>query len=334
MNLRPPDPPDAARSSARESAAGASAAAGPPGAPPPTPKGRHLSASALAILLMLAAGALVAVTSLLAKALGGSPGVEGASSGLSPFQVSAGRFVFALLTLGIVFAVAPPLRPTLKGARWRWHLMRSVCGWLGVTSMFAAVAQMPVAEATAISFLSPLVAMALAVGMLGERIGLRKVLAAGCAVAGAVLILRPGSEAFQIAGLFALAAALFMGLETIFIKRLSDTEPTLRVLLINNLIGATLSAGVAALVWTAPTPVQWALLVAIGVVMVSAQVMFIQSMKRGDASFVAPAFYSVLLFASLYDYAIYGVVPNLTGTLGGLLILAGALILAAQRTPR
>lgn len=194
--------------------------------------------------------------------------------------------------------------------------------------MFAAVARMPVAEATAISFLSPLVAMGLSVLMLGERLAARKLFAAGLAVLGALLILRPGSEAFQPAGAFALAAAAFMGLETIFIKRLSDSEPALRVLVINNAIGACVSILVAAFVWSAPTTSQWALLVALGLVMVAGQALFIQAMKRGEASFVMPAFYSVLVFASIYDFAVYGVSPSGLAVAGSLLIVSGALVLA------
>lgn len=112
---------------------------------------------------MFTAGAFVAGTSLLAKALG-LPG--GTGPGLDPFQISAGRFVFGLATLLLFLSAVPAHRPKIGGAKWRWHLMRSVCGWLGVTLMFAAVARMPVAEATAISFLSPLVAMGLAIPML------------------------------------------------------------------------------------------------------------------------------------------------------------------------
>lgn len=284
--------------------------------------------SSAAIALMFAAGALIAVTSLLAKALGLS---GDASQGLNPFQVSAGRFVFALAALAVFLSLFPSARPTFTGANWAWHLQRSICGWLGVTSMFAAVARMPVAEATAISFLSPLVAMALSVLLLGERMRLRKLIAACLAVVGALLVLRPGSDAFQAAGLFALAAAAFMGLETIFIKRLSDTEPAARVLLINNTFGAGVSLVVALFVWKPMDAFQWALLVGIGLFMVAGQAVFIQAMKRGEASFVVPAFYSVLLFAALYDFAVFGVVPSGLAIAGAALIILGAVVLALQR---
>ncbi len=276
---------------------------------------------------MFAAGALVAGTSLFAKVLG-LP--DGASAGLNPFQISAGRFVFGLATLLLFVGAVPKARPRFGGAKWQWHLMRVICGWLGVTAMFAAVSRMPIAEATAISFLSPLVAMALAIPMLGERVGARKIIAAALAVAGAALILRPGSDAFQVAGLLALAAAGFMGLETIFIKRLADTEPALRILIINNTIGACISLSAASLVWVWPSGLQWVFLAAIGAVMVSAQVFYMQALRRGDASFVMPAFYSVLIFAAVYDFAAFAVLPSWIAIAGAALIVSGAIVLVAR----
>lgn len=286
-----------------------------------------MPATTQAVTLMIAASLLVAATSLIAKRLGLE---TGSGPGLNPLQVSAGRFVFALCAIVLFLYAAPKSRPSLSGARWRLHLLRSLCGWLGVTCMFAAVARMPIAEATAISFLNPLITMGLAVLMLGERVTMRKYIAAGLAIAGALLILRPGTDAFQPAGLLALSAALFMGFEAIFIKRLSDTEPALRVLLINNSIGAAVSLTAALFVWTWPDAGQWALLAALGVVMVSAQSFFIQSMKRGEASVVMPAFYTVLVFAALYDFILYDVLPSTAAVIGAALIVTGAVALAVR----
>ena len=290
------------------------------------PPGKHDNARAIAC--MVGAGALVAATSVLAKALG--TGGDG-TGGLSPFQISAGRFAFAFLALCVVLSIVPAARPSFSGARWTWHLLRSLCGWLGITSMFAAVGRMPLADATAISFLSPLVTMVLAAFWLGERVGPRKVLAAALAIVGATLVLRPGSDAFQAAGLLALLAAMFMGLETIFIKRLSDAEPALRILVINNAIGAALSLVAASVFWIWPTGLQWLLLAALGAIMVSGQAFFIPSMKRGEASFVIPAFYTVLIFAAAYDFMLYRVVPTPPAILGAALIVSGAFVLAMRR---
>lgn len=286
-----------------------------------TAQARAVPRPILGAALMIASCALIAATTLMAKALG--RGVDG--SALHPLQVSAGRFCFAFLAL---LPIVAWLRPGFRGARWAIHLGRSLCGWAGISCLFAAAALMPLADATALSFLSPLITMLLAIPLLGERVGPWRWGAAGIALCGALILIRPGSDAFQAAALIALAAAVFLGLEAILIKRLSDGEPPIRILTINNAIGATVSLAAASLVWVAPTSQQWAVLALLGVTMLSAQTFFIQSMKQGDASSVMPFFYATLVFAAVYDFIVFGDLPTFAGVIGAGLIVGGALLLA------
>lgn len=282
-----------------------------------------------AISFMIGAGCLIAVTSIIAKSLGVDTADQVA---LNPLQVSAGRFCFAFLCLVFFVSVRKQPTPLLTNANWKLHLGRSLFGWLGVTTMFTAVAQMPVGEAVAISFLSPIVTMGLAVVLLGEYIGFSKLVSVCVALVGALLILKPGTDAFQTAGLWALASAGLMGLEAIFIKKLSDTEPAIRVLFLNNAIGACVSLAAASVVWVWPDSTQWVLLVTLGTIMVCGQTLFIQSMKRGEASLVMPAFYSVLIFATIFDLLLYEVLPDWFAISGMLLIVLSALILGKNKT--
>ncbi|WP_366654858.1 DMT family transporter [Fodinicurvata sp. EGI_FJ10296] len=285
-----------------------------------------------AVLLMVAASACIAATTLIAKTLGDA-GVQAgvAAEALHPVQVSAGRFVFAFLALVPLLVV---YRPGLRGAAWPIHIGRSVAGWSGVSCMFAAAAMMPLAEATAISFLSPVVTVLLAIPLLRERVGIWRIGAVITAMIGALVLIQPGTAAFQVAALLALAAAGFLGLEAIFVKKLTGGEPPLRILAINNAIGSGLAIAAASFFWVAPSPTQWLLLGAIGVIMVVAQALFIQAMRRGDASFVIPFFYATLIFAALYDMGVFGVIPSRTGMAGAALIVAGALVLAwRERRP-
>ena len=277
---------------------------------------------------MLAAAALVAGTSLVAKGLGGPW-----AGPLHPLQVTAGRFLFALAALLALVAALPARRPSLAGTPWGLHARRVACGAGGVTLLFAAAARMPLAEATALSFLSPLVTMALAVPLLGDRIGARQALAAGLSVAGAAILLRPGAEAVRPAALLALGSAALLGLEAVFIKRLADREPPVRMLLVSNAMGCALILPAAALVWTPPGPAGWSLLAAVGILMVLGQACFIQAMRRARASSVVPAFYASLVFAAAYDAAAFGTVPSAAALIGAGLILAGALVLATAGTP-
>lgn len=274
-----------------------------------------------AAAVMVAATAFIAGTTLLAKAIG--TGTLGPP--LHPFQISFGRFFFAWLVIVAVFAA---LRPPVPRPHYRLHLARTLCGWGGVSLMFAAVAYMPLSDATALSFLSPVVTMLLAIPLLAERVGPWRWLAAAIAMVGAVILLRPGAGVVQLAGLLALAAAVVMGLESIFIKQLTRLEDSLPLLFVNNTMGFVIAAAVAAFFWTPPTPGQWAALAGIGALMIAGQSCFLLALRLADASFVAPVFYLTLAFAAFYDFWIFGVRPDAVSVLGAGVLVAGALLLA------
>ncbi|MGR3662579.1 MAG: DMT family transporter [Paracoccaceae bacterium] len=275
----------------------------------------------LAALLILCATAFIAGTTLLAKALG----TDTLGPPLHALQISHGRFLFALL---VFLAAATVLHPTIRKPNLKRHFARTLFGWSGVTMMFAAASRIPLGDATAISFLNPVFAMILAIPLLGERVGPVRWAAAGIAFIGALVLLRPGVDSFQPAALLALAAAMLMGLEIIFIKRLASTEPPFQILLINNTIGLGIASLAVIPVWQMPTPVQWAALAGIGVMMATAQTFFINAMARADASFVVPFSYATLIFATLYDFIFFDVVPLKTSILGATIIISGALLLA------
>ena len=143
-----------------------------------------------------------------------------------------------------------------------------------------------------------------------------------------MILIRPGADAVQIGALLALGAALMLGLEITFIKRLSGAEGTLQILLINNSIGLCIATAAVIWVWQAPTPQQWAALAALGLLMACAQACFVNAMRRADASFVTPFSYLTLVFAATYDFAVFGVTPTALSLLGAAVIIAGAALLA------
>ncbi|MEM8776314.1 MAG: DMT family transporter [Pseudomonadota bacterium] len=282
---------------------------------------KHPQNPPLAAGLTLAASALVALTMLLAKALG----TDVLGPALHPLQVSHGRFLFALLTIAGFAAIYRPhwTKPNLK-----IHFTRSACGWGGVSLMFAAATFIPLSDATAISFLNPVFGMFLAVLVLGEQVGFIRFLAAFVALLGALILARPGSGALELGALLALASALLFGAEIIAIKLLSSQEHPVQILLINNTIGVVIATISVSFVWQPPTASQWLGLIAIGAVMVCAQACFVNAMSRADASFVAPFFFAALVFATFYDAVAFQVLPDTTSFIGAGVIIAGAGLLA------
>ena len=275
---------------------------------------------ALAALLIFAASALMAGTTLLAKALG----TETLGPALHPMQISHGRFLFAFLA--ILGAVAV-LRPRLSRPHWGLHIGRTSFGWTGITLMFASVAYIPISDATAISFLNPVFAMVLAIPLLKEGVGPWRWFAAAVALVGALILLRPTPDSFQPAALLALTAAVVIGMELIFIKKLSGREIPLQILLVNNSMGLVIATVAVSFVFQMPTPQQWAALAGIGLLMACAQACFVNGMARADASFVAPISYATLVFAAFYDFAVFEVIPDAVSLTGSTIIIVGALIL-------
>ncbi len=279
----------------------------------------------LAAALIIIASIFLAATSLLAKALG----TEALGPPLHPMQISQGRFLFAFV---VISTAVVTLQFKLQRPQWRLHLGRTSCGWLGITLMFASVAHIPLADATAITFLNPVFAMLLAIPLLGEQVGRWRWGAAAVALLGAMILLRPTPASFQPAALLALSAAAIIGLELIFIKKLAGRERPLQVLWFNNALGMVIASMAVLPVWQMPSLLQWGALVSLGVLMACAQACFVNGMARADASFVAPFSYATLIFATLYDFLGFGAVPDYVTLTGACVILSSAAVLAWRET--
>ena len=271
------------------------------------------------ILIMLLACSMFAASTMFAKLAGPS------GAGLHPLQVSAGRFLFALLPIAVMAAVAGT---RMKTALWTHHVARTVFGWLGVSSMFAAAAVLSLSAATALSFLFPVIGMVLAILFLGERAGAWRWGAAMVSVLGALLVTNPGAEAIRPAALLGLASACFIGCETLFTKRLAMAEPVLRTMLYNSGLGTLIGGTAAAFVWQMPSAEGWGLLAAVGLSMATGQVLYIFALRRAAASHLLPLFYTTLLFATLYDWVLFAYLPGWVAALGMAMIAAGAAVIA------
>jgi drug/metabolite transporter (DMT)-like permease len=93
-------------------------------------------------------------------------------------------------------------------------------------------------------------------------------------------------------------------------------------------MGCVLALAVASFVWIWPTPAQWLLMASLGGTMAVAQLFFLKSMKAAAASFVTPFMYSTLIFATFFDFIVFGEWPASLSLLGGIIVVAGAILLA------
>lgn len=274
-----------------------------------------------AVGLTLLACAFFAVANALARAAQ----IEGP---VPPQQVTAFRYAFGFLTLLplILRARVPVFRTAVP-----WlHALRVAFGVGGVLCMFAALARLPLADVTAIAWANPLVAMALAAVVLGERVSRARWLWAGLGFAGVLAMVRPSGAAFEPAALLALGAALCVGAEITAIRALATRDPALTALAIANAGGALAGGLLAAPVFVWPAPQQAAMMAGIGVSMVVGQLLFMEAIRLRETVFIAPFSYATLVFAFLIGMAAFGEIPDPWVWLGAAAIAASGVAVTVQ----
>ena len=271
----------------------------------------------IAAVLTMFASAFAAGATLLAKSLG----TDVLGTPIHALQIAHGRFLFALI---FIFCHVALFRPQFSRVNLSLHATRSGLGWAGISFMFAAAAFIPLADATAISFMNPLFAMILAIPLLGERVGPIRWSAVFIALSGAIVLSRIWQGSFELGAFLALGSAIMFGAEVTLIKMLSRREKPLQILFFNNLFGVLIASVAVVYFWQWPNASQWGALAGVGLLILAAQICFVNALIRADASFVTPFFFSALVFATLYDAVFFSVIPQTVSIIGTGLIIAGA----------
>lgn len=213
--------------------------------------------------------------------------------------------------------------------------LRSMC--LVVASLFLGLAlhRMPVAETTAIMFLGPLLVVAVAGPLLGEKAGLWGVAAALGGFAGVLLIVRPGSGLDGLGVVFLAINVVANVAYAILSRLLAPTESAITLLFYTALAG-TIAFG-ATLPWTLgtvmPSMLQGALLVGLGVAGGLGHFAYTAAFRHAPASFLAPVNYLQLVWAGLLGWLVFDHVPDLV-TIAGMAIVTASGVSVALRATR
>ncbi len=265
----------------------------------------------LGILLALAAMLLLSLMDLLAKYLGQS---------LPVAQIVWARYFFQCI---IMLAVFWPRRGLglIRTSRPGLQLFRSLLLVLCTVIFFTAIRYMSLADAVAISFVSPLMVTALSVPLLGEVVGRRRWSAVAIGFVGAMIIVRPGMGVMHWAAWLLLGLALAYALYQITTRMLSRTDDPMATLFISALVGAVLASLVVPFYWQTPENIGiWLLLVLMGVTGGVGHYVLIRSFEYAPVAVLAPLSYTALLWNTLFGYLVFGDLPD-RWTLGGAAIL-------------
>ncbi len=216
----------------------------------------------------------------------------------------------------------------------RMQLVRSLCLVLATMCFFGALRFLPLAEASAITFLAPMFAIVLSMPVLGERPTRARWLASIAGFTGILILVRPGSAVFHPATGLLVLAAISNSLYMLLTRRLPNDTPY-TTLFYSALVGTVaLSFALPLVDMPSTATVRDALfLVLLGLLAGVGHWMLIRAFLMAPASMLAPFTYLQMIWATLYGYLIFGQLPDGLSAVGMAVIVAGgvALVLHERR---
>jgi len=283
----------------------------------------RLSSSTRGILWMVLATVVLASTNVYAKIL---------TADYPVMQLVWARYIFHMAMVAVV------LRAGLGGAFRTGHvktqLSRSVLLAVATALYFGGLYFIQIAEASATTFITPVIVTALAVPLLGERVGLRRWIGVGVGCAGALIIIRPGLGMMHIAILLPFGTALCHALYQIATRRVADTDSALTSLVYTGIVGAVLSSAIVPFYWVAPDGVGWLLMILVGVSAGAGHFFLIKAYKVAEAPAVAPFFYMHFVWTTFFGLVVFGEIPDVWTFAGAGVIAASGLYIYHRENMR
>lgn len=234
---------------------------------------------------------------------------------------------FCAVPLLVGWAAASPAG--LAGLRtqriWK-HVTRSAIGLTGMFFTFGAVILLPLAEATTLSFTAPIFATILGALFLKEPTGWHRWSAVILGFVGVVIVAQPGGADVSLWGAFVgLTAAMMIALVAIQLRSLGRTEAPITTVFYFSLLSVPPLALLYAFFWQGHDAFTWGLLVSIGLIGGFGQVAFSAALRYAPVSTVMPMDYTGLLWATLYGWLLFDILPPPATWVGAPLIIASGL---------
>lgn len=266
--------------------------------------------------------------------------IKAASDVVPAGQAVFFRSAFAIPVILVWLAMRHELRTGLKAQNLMGHVWRGLAGTMAMGFGFAALAYLPLPEATALSYAAPLLTVVFAAMFLGEDVRAFRMTAVMIGLVGVMIVLAPSmtlgagamNDAAALGAMFALTGAVFGALAAVFIRKMVAVETTSSIVFYFSLTSTVLSLATIPYGWVWPGWGLTALLILAGLLGGTAQIFMTQAFREADASLIAPFDYASMLFALIIGYVVFSEVPTATMLAGAALIIAsGCLIIWRER---
>lgn len=246
-------------------------------------------------------------------------------------RVVVRNLVTLVITLVIVLRGS---RPLLGQRRNRPFLLaRSVLGIGGVICYFYAIDHLLLADAAMLAKLSPFFVAIFAAVFLGEHLDRRLAAALVLGFAGGLMVIKPELDLHVVPALVGAASAVFAGGAYVLLRFLRDREAPETIVFVFSLVTVVGLVPVVLPTFEPPEPTQWLWLLGLGVSAAVGQLALTAAYRHAPAGRVSLISYTTIVFAALFGWLFWAEVPDLLSLAGGVLILAGAVVAFARRSP-
>ncbi|MEZ0168073.1 DMT family transporter [Microvirga sp. TS319] len=271
------------------------------------------------IFLCLLAMAFFSTSDILAKML---------SVTLHPLQIAWFRYMVAIIA-------AAPLLTAFRGRiRSQHHSVQLVRGAAMLSStlfLIAALRLLPVAEATALVFVSPLIITTLSVLLLREVVSPLRWLIVLLGFLGVLIIIRPGNEGFAWTAFLPLCSSLCWALGVIYTRKVVAVDTPLTTLVYSAVTGFVAISALVPFNFISPTMDQLLLGTAMGLLWVAAHICITLAYSSAPASQLAPYSFTQIIWAALLGYLVFSHTPDALAILGcGVIIASGMLSISTR----
>ncbi|MBX9702377.1 MAG: DMT family transporter [Acetobacteraceae bacterium] len=245
-------------------------------------------------------------------------------------QIMWARFLFGFLLVVVAVRLSAghlPWRSRAPGLQTLRSLLLAACNLMFST----ALAHLPLTDATAIGFASPLLTVALAALWLHEPVTPRRWLGVGLGMAGVLIALRPPfltGETMHWAALLPLGTAACYAVYSILTRRLATIDDSRTTILHTGFAASIVTTLVQPFVWTAPSTGEWGVLVLLGVLGGAGHGLLVLAYARAPVAVLAPLSYTQLVWTTLIGILVFADWPDGWTLLGAAIIAAGGLLVA------
>jgi drug/metabolite transporter (DMT)-like permease len=246
-------------------------------------------------------------------------------------RLPTGEIVFAraLVTLVLSYVMVRRAGLSLWGHRHGALVGRGALGFVALTCYYLALAWLPLADATTIQNTTPLLTAVLAWWLLDEAIGWSTGIALAIGIGGVALIVHPGGAGLDPIGVaVALVGVLCTSIAYVTVRKLARTEHPLVIVFYFPLVATPLALPWAIHTFVMPQPIDWLLLVAIGVTTQVGQVFLTKGLAIERAGRATTIGYLQVAFAMIWQVVVFGIAPTGWTIAGASLILGGTLLVA------